>query len=76
MATATLEKPVVAENASQNGRVLARGVSFDEFVSSPQFQGRRVEWVAGEVIEKTSVSFSHAKLTTFLLVVLAVVAEL
>ena len=48
MATATLEKPVAAES----GRIVASGVSFDEFVSSPQFQGRRVEWVAGEVIEK------------------------
>ena len=75
MATATLEKPAAAEIASQNGRVVARGLSFDEFVSSPQFRGRRVEWVGGEVIEKMSVSLIHSLLVVFLVTLLKHVAE-
>ena len=75
MATATLEKPAAAEIASQNGRVVASGLSFDEFVSSPQFQGRRVEWVGGEVIEKMSVSLIHSLLVVFLVTLLKHVAE-
>ena len=72
MATATLEKPVAAEN----GRVVASGISFDEFVSSPEFQGRRVEWVEGEVIEKMSVSLTHSLLVVFLTKLLGLITEL
>lgn len=66
MATATLEKPQMTESASLGQRVVASGLSFDEFVAAPQFHGRHVEWVEGEVIEKMSVSLPHALLTSFL----------
>ena len=80
MATATLEKPQIreateSETASLHPRVIASGLSFDEFVRAPQFQGRRVEWVAGEVIEKTSVSLTHSLLVVFLTKLLGLVAE-
>lgn len=76
MAIATLEKPQVAEAAPLGVRVVASGLSFDEFVHAPQFNGRHVEWIAGEVIEKMSVSLSHALLTSFLVALLGLVAEL
>lgn len=71
MVTAILEKPATLESP-----VLATGISFDEFVNSPQFYGRRVEWVEGEVIEKMSVSLPHALLTSFLVALLGLAAEL
>ncbi len=80
MATATLEKPQllevpVNELRSYHPRVIASGVSFDEFVCAPQFQGRRVEWVAGEVIEKMSVSLTHTLLVMFLSALLKFLAD-
>lgn len=76
MATATLEKPQVAESAFVGQRVVASGLSFDEFVNAPQFHGRHVEWVEGEVIEKMSVSLKHSLLVVFLTKLLGLVTEL
>ena len=76
MATATLESPPSTAITLSYGRVVASGLSFDEFVNSPQFHGRRVEWVEGEVIEKMSVSLTHSLLVVFLTKLLGLVAEL
>lgn len=76
MATATLEKPQVPESAFVGQRVVASGFSFDEFVNAPQFHGRHVEWVEGEVIEKMSVSLKHSLLVVFLTKLLGLVTEL
>ena len=78
MATAILEKPRQIEPAEaerSSARTLASGLSFDEFVNAPQFQGRHVEWVEGEVIEKMSVSLTHSLLVVFLSTLLNLVAE-
>lgn len=75
MSTTTLERPASSEATPLNGRVVARDLSFDEFVNAPQFQGRHVEWVAGEVIEKMSVSLKHSLLVVFLATLLKLVAE-
>ena len=76
MATATLEKPQVAESAFVGPRVVASALSFEEFVNAPQFHGRHVEWVGGEVIEKMSVSLKHSLLVVFLTKLLGLVTEL
>lgn len=76
MATATLEETAPVETAPSGERVVASGLSFDEFVNAPQFHGRHVEWVAGEVIEKMSVSLTHSLLVVFLAKLLGLVAEL
>ncbi len=76
MATATLEKPQVTESAFTEPRVVATGLSFDEFVNAAQFNGRHVEWVEGEVIEKMSVSLTHSLLVVFLAKLLGLVTEL
>ena len=79
MATATLGTEALQETTSENSpfhpRVIASGLSFDEFVSSPRFQGRHVEWVEGEVIEKMSVSLTHSLLVVFLVTLLKHIAE-
>ena len=85
MSTATLDKnaPVEIALADErivngriaNGRIVARGLSFDEFILAPQFNGRHVEWVEGEVIEKMSVSLTHSLLVVFLATLLRIVAE-
>ena len=81
MSTATLDKtaPVeiaLADERIANGRIVARGLSFDEFILAPQFNGRHVEWVEGEVIEKMSVSLTHSLLVVFLTKLLGLVTEL
>lgn len=75
MATATLEETAPVEAVPLGVRVVASGLSFDEFVHAPQFNGRHVEWVAGEVIEKMSVSLTHSLLVVFLATLLKLVAE-
>lgn len=71
MATATIEKPQTLETP----RDLASPISFEEFVNAPQFHGRHVEWVEGEIIEKMSVSLNHSLLVVFLATLLKLVAE-
>lgn len=70
MATATLENPTASAPP-----VRASAMSFDEFINAPQFEGRHVEWVAGEVTEKMSVSLTHSLLVVFLATLLKLVAE-
>ena len=84
MSTAVLEKPITLETTALEAtaeatacetHVAASGLSFDEFVNSPQFHGRHVEWIAGEVVEKMSVSLTHSLLVAFLATILKMVAE-
>lgn len=76
MATATIEKPQALQTSGETAGLLAGQISFEEFVSAPQFHGRRVEWVDGAVIEKMSVSLNHSLLVVFLTKLLGLVAEL
>ncbi len=66
----------VAESpARQTPHVVASGMSWEQFLSAPEFYGRPLEWVAGEVIEKVSTSREHADVTGFLLLLLRFVAR-
>ena len=71
MATATLEKPARFEAP----RLIESGVSFEEFLDAPRFDGRHVEWVDGEVIEQVSVTDEHTDIVDFLTAILRTWAE-
>jgi Uma2 family endonuclease len=47
------------------GKIIATGVSFDDFMNG--YHQQRVEWVEGAVIEMPGISLKHANLSKFLL---------
>jgi Uma2 family endonuclease len=56
--------PVTVNNIPIGGSILATEVSHEEFMQG--FEGQRVEWVNGTVVEMPSITEKHDKLTRFL----------
>lgn len=56
--------PVTVDNIPIHGKILAIGVSHDEFMQG--YEGQRVEWVNGTVIEMPSIDEEHDALIRFL----------
>jgi Uma2 family endonuclease len=74
MAINTNPHPVTVDDIPIGGKILATGVSHDEFMAG--YTGMRVEWVNGTVIEMPGITDKHDKLGRFLATLLEYLLEL
>jgi Uma2 family endonuclease len=74
MAINTNLHPVTVDDIPIGGKILATGVSHDDFMAG--YTGMRVEWVNGTVIEMPGIEEVHDRLVYFLRTLLTVLLEI
>lgn len=60
----TTTTDVIAHKSGFTGKVIAENVSYEDFLQG--FEGQRVEWIRGRVIEMPAVYISHGRIVSFL----------